>query len=105
MKGLIDRPIYDFEKRATIQIMIYLFEHKSARRTDLRDNINAVMETIYTSLKVLKRLGLIRERKLHKFPFTARAYLSKKGREVAERLDQIDKLLNKSVGKEGGEFG
>jgi len=73
--------------------LLYLFQNKQATRTDLRENIEAHMETIYSALDDLTRLGLIEERKSTAFPYTKTVYLTKKGIGVAQRLDEIEEML------------
>lgn len=84
------------QNKGVIEILVYLHKHGKATRTDLRDNVNAVLETIYkTSLPALKRMGLIEEKKNGSFPFAVEIFLSKKGEEVAEKLAEVAELLMK----------
>ena len=82
------------EKRGVIEVLLYLREKGKASRTDLRDNVEPVLETIYkTTLPTLKRLSLIQEKKKRKFPFTVEIFLTEKGKKVAEKLSEIEGLL------------
>ena len=83
----------DLEKRAALQILSYLHENESATRTDLRKNIKAAMETVYSALGVLKELGLVEESVDDSFAGTKEAYLSEKGVIVAKRLVEIEEIL------------
>lgn len=85
--------LHELEKTAALQILAYLFKKDKATRTDLRENIKAAMETIYSALKILDRLDLIEERSETRFPFKVTIHLTDKGRRVAEYLSQIEKIL------------
>ena len=97
--------LHDFEKTAALQILVYLIKRGEASRTDLRENIEAAMETIYSALIVLSRLKLVEEKKSNRFPFIKQVYLTDKGRKVAEYLVDIEKILKgvkESERKESG---
>jgi DNA-binding transcriptional ArsR family regulator len=83
----------DLEKRAALQILSYLHKKESATRTDLRKNIKAAMETVYSALGVLKELGLVEESVNDSFAGKKEAYLSEKGVIVAKRLVEIEEIL------------
>lgn len=83
----------DLEKRAALQILAYLYRRRSASRTDLRRNIKAAMETVYSALDVLKEMGLVEESVDVSFAGTKEAYLSEKGMIVAKRLVEIEEIL------------
>ena len=86
--------ITSLQKTGVLEILFYLHTHKKASRTDLRDNIHAVLETLYkTSLPTLKQLGLIRETKNSKFPFTVEIVLTRKGEEIAKKVVEINEML------------
>jgi len=74
--------------------LLYLFQNKRATRTNLRENIEAHMETVYSALNDLTKLGLIEEVKSSTFPYTKIVYLTKKGMDVAQRLAEIEEILN-----------
>jgi len=83
----------DMEKRAVLQILAYLYKVEKATRTNLRDNINAALKSIYSTLPVLMKLGLISEEVKESFPFTVSIMLSEKGKQVAQHLVEIEKIL------------
>ena len=87
--------ILELEKTGVLQILVYLFKRKKATRTDLRRDIRAAMETIYSSLEVLYRLNLVEEKKQSSFPFTKEVHLTEKGMKVAEHLAEIEKILGR----------
>jgi len=84
----------DMEKRAVLQILAYLYKVEKATRTDLRDNINAALKSIYSTLPVLMKLGLISEEVKESFPFTVSIMLTDKGKQVAQHLVAIEKSLD-----------
>lgn len=88
-----DMSLVDLEKVTALQILAYVSVKRAATRTDLRRNIKGVMETIYSSLKVLDELGLIEEKESASFPFPKEVYLTEKGRRIAEHLVEIEKIL------------
>jgi DNA-binding MarR family transcriptional regulator len=81
------------EKVAALQSLVYLYEQKEATRTDLRNNIDAALKTIYSALPVLVQSQLIEEKISNKFPFTVTIHLTEKGRKVAWHLAEIVKIL------------
>jgi len=83
----------DLEKRAALQILSHLYKRRSATRTDLRKNIKAAMETVYSALDILKDLGLVEESVNDSFAGTKEAYLSERGVIVAKRLVEIEEIL------------
>lgn len=81
------------EKRAALQILVYLHKHGEATRSDLRNNIDAALKSIYSALPVLKSLSLIEEETLSHFPFSVLIRLTEKGRRVARHLAEIEEIL------------
>ena len=62
------------------------------------------METIYSSLEILFKLGLVQERKRSSFPFTIEVLLTDKGRRVAECFDEIEKEPKRMIFKNGAKY-
>jgi len=85
--------IEQLEKKAALQILILLQKSEKASRTDLRNNINANIRTVYSALEILKKLGLIEEEAMDSFPFTIYIKLTEKGHRVALHLSEIEKIL------------
>jgi len=75
-------------------MLIYLKENPEASRTDLRKNLNASIDAIYSTLPIMMNLGLIEEKTLDEFPFSVVISLTEKGRIVAEHLVEIERLLS-----------
>ncbi len=86
--------LVDMEKRAVLQILAYLNRVEKATRTDLRDNIKAALKSIYSTLPVLMKLGLISEEVKESFPFTVSIMLSDKGKQIAQHLVEIERILD-----------
>ena len=85
--------IRKLEKTGALQILSHLHQNGEATRSDLRANVNAAMETIYTALENLKSLGLIEETVSNSFPRTVKVHLSEKGVSVAKRIYEIENAL------------
>ena len=83
----------ELEKAAALQILVYLTRKDGATRTDLKENVRAAIETIYSALEVLKRLGLIEEEASRNFPFPVIVRLTSLGRRVAEHIAEVERLL------------
>lgn len=83
----------DLEQTGILQILAFLQKNGSATRTDLRDNVKAVMETIYSALNTLRRLELIEEEESKRFPFTRKVWLNKRGRTVGQSLSEIEQTI------------
>jgi len=82
------------QKSGVLEILLYLRKYQKASRKDLRDNIDVALETLYkTSLPTLKRLNLIEENVIEKFPRTIYIRLTEKGMKIAEKLSEINELL------------
>jgi len=85
--------IKDLEKKAALQILVYLGTHESATRTDLKNNVKAGLDTIYSTFPILNSLDLVYEEVRETFPFTVTLKLTEKGKQVAQHLVEIDKIL------------
>ncbi len=85
--------IEKLEKKAALQTLLLLYNCEKASRTDLRNNIKANIQTIYSALEILKKLELIEEKTMESFPFTVYIYLTERGRRVAELLSEIEAVL------------
>jgi len=82
------------EKRAALQILLYLCSRKKANRTELRENIKSSLDALYSAIPILVSLGLVEEKKQSKrFPFEVEVELTEKGEKVARYLFEIEKIL------------
>ena len=100
--------IADLEKRAALQILVYLgkkSEHEEPRATvtELRKNIKAALDSIYTALEVLQKLGLVERETEQSFPFATYYKLTTFGYMAAGLLVDLEKLLAKAEAEKGGE--
>lgn len=83
------------QKKGVLETLFLLHKQGSASRTELKNNVNVVLETIYnTTLPTLKDLRLIDETRETTFPFAVKITLTEKGVKVAEKLAEIQKILN-----------
>jgi len=86
--------IVRLEKRAALQILLYLCSKKKANRTELRKNIKSSLDALYSAIPVLVGLGLVKEKKQSRqFPFEVEVELTEKGEKVARYLFEIEKIL------------
>jgi len=85
--------IAELEKRAALQILVYLQKKEKATITELRRNVKASLDAIYSGLEVLMNLTLVKRVEEKEFPFSTFYELTPLGREVAELLARIEELL------------
>ena len=85
----------DLEKRGALQILAHLYREEKATITQLRKTIKAAVNTIYSALWVLERIGLVMHKEDEGFPRTIYYMLTEKGRRVAELLAQIEAILER----------
>lgn len=86
--------ITKLQKSGVMEILLYLKKNSKASRSDLRDNIDVVLTTLYkTSLPTLKEACLIHEETTKKFPYSVYIGLTEKGRRIAEKLVEIEAIL------------
>lgn len=82
------------ETKATLRVLLYLHHKKEAKLTDIiKDTPNVGQKAIYTTLTTLKQLRLITEKTSQNFPFTRKITLTKKGQQTAEKLKEIQTIL------------
>ena len=81
------------EQKASIHILLALREHEQLTVSDLVRIIPYTQPAIYTAKTKLVEAGLIEQEKKGGFPFTVIHKLTPKGRKVAEKLLEIEKIL------------
>lgn len=83
------------EKIGALQILAFLYtqEGHQANRTELKSNVDAASETIYTALDTLQELGLVEEKIMGSFPRTVITYLTEKGVALAEKIHEAKLIL------------
>ena len=95
--------IAELEKRAALQVLVYLYlkikngEDPKATVTELRKSVKAALDSIYTALELLQKLGFVKREVSERFPFATYYSLTETGREVAEKLAEVEELLNRRV--------
>ncbi len=77
-----------------ILILRHLLSIKESTFTDLRENVKGSLSTVNNIVIELDRLGLVNDVLLNTYPRTRMISLTEKGRKVAEKLLEIEKILN-----------
>ena len=93
--------IAEIEKRAALQVLVYLYKNERATITEFRKHLRASLSTIYTAIERLGRLNLIKQTRDNTFPFSLYYELTPLGRKVAELLARVEELLAQA--EKGGE--
>lgn len=90
-------PISKLEKQAgSLQIPVYLYEHKDRgkiRISELMANVKATSETVTKAIVYLKTMGLVEDEYTRTFPQQHLVWLTDKGEEVARMLSDVSKKL------------
>ena len=95
--------IAEIEKRAALQVLVYLYKNERATITEFRKHLRASLSTIYTAIERLGRLNLIKQTRDNTFPFSLYYELTPLGQRVAEKLAEIETILAERGG--GGQDG
>jgi predicted transcriptional regulator len=80
------------EQTTAIRILFYLKENKEAKMTELMKQLRSSQHPVYTALHILKELKLIEE-EVTSYPLKRIFTLTGKGRLVAEKLKDIEGIL------------
>jgi len=80
------------EKRAALQILLFLYNNGESKWYEIRDGVKASDSTISSSLIELGKLKLITERR--EPPQIRYIRLTEAGRRIAEKLSEINEILN-----------
>ena len=81
------------EQKASIHILLALREYEKLTVSELIRIVPYTQNAVYTAKTKLIEAGLIKEEKKEIFPFTIVHSLTPKGRKVAEKLLEIEKIL------------
>ncbi|MEM3390464.1 MAG: winged helix DNA-binding protein [Thermoproteota archaeon] len=81
------------EQTDSIRIFLFLSKKGATTLTEIKDNVNYSLSAIYNALRKLKDAGLIQEELEKEFPRRRLISLTDKGRKVAEKLEEIEKVL------------
>ena len=88
--------IGELENKGVLQLLIFLLQHGKTKVTDIR--IEASSGTLYRALNALARMELIDEER--KPPFTRYIQLTGDGEAIAQKLQEIDALLDAKKGRQ-----
>ncbi len=81
------------ETGGTLRVLLMLHKEGSISRTELIGNAAMGKQAVYTALRVLQQLGLVEEERRKGFPNTVLTSLTERGRKVAKRVGEIERLL------------
>jgi DNA-binding MarR family transcriptional regulator len=81
------------EQTALPRMLVFLKNHKKGSRTELKTNIHASQQAIYTALHILEREELIEEATPEGSPRRKDVSLTPKGQRIAEALEKLEALL------------
>ena len=82
------------EQTGSIRIMLFLNKKGAATLTDIKDGVNCSLSAIYNALRKLRDAGLIQEELEQEFPRRRLISLTEKGKKVAEKLEEIERVLS-----------
>jgi DNA-binding MarR family transcriptional regulator len=74
-------------------LMITLLKYGRLSLLELREKSDLSNQTVYNNVKRLLEMGLIQEELEETFPRRRLISLTEKGRKVAEKLEEIERLL------------
>jgi len=82
------------EQTGSVRIILLLSRRGDVTLTDLRDNVGCSISSIYNALPKLKNAGIIQESLEADFPRRRRISLTAKGKRVAEKLADVERILS-----------
>lgn len=88
----MDNLTTQLEQKHAIRILFVLLEEGQLKITELKEILRKPATTIYKALNILTELGLV-EDKLTEWPVKRFLILTEKGKQVAQLLTEIEKLL------------
>ena len=74
-------------------LLITLLKYGRLSLLELREKSNLSNQTVYNNARRLKEMGLIQEELEEEFPRRRLISLTEKGKKVAEKLEEIERLL------------
>ncbi|MGQ9566010.1 MAG: MarR family transcriptional regulator [Candidatus Bathyarchaeales archaeon] len=83
------------EHARTIRFLIFLYKEDNVPVSHIRWQIKGGQKTIYGIIKRLKDAELIQEEKQEDFPWRRVIKLTEKGIQVAAKLEEIQKLIER----------
>lgn len=86
--------LFRLEQRGCLHVILYLADKSEAvSLTDLVRNLEITQDPIYKTLPILTLLKLVQETHEKEFPRRRLFRLTQKGRKVAEKLRELEKIL------------
>jgi len=82
------------DTKGALRVLLTLLREGPLSRTKLFERAPIGMQAAYTALDVLDKLGLVKEDKSDGFPGTIINSLTEKGKGVAERVAEIEDMLD-----------
>jgi len=82
----------DYDK-ATLRVLLFLYKEGGAKITSIIKGVPVGQRAAYTALSTLMGLKLVEEQISKDFPFTRNFILTEKGKKVAEKLAEIQAIL------------
>ena len=76
-----------------LRLLVYLHQHGEANLSELIKKANINQTGVYNSIRRLSELNLIVEEKEKNFPYRRVLRLTVEGKQIAEHLVKIEKLL------------
>ncbi|MBC7113208.1 MAG: winged helix-turn-helix transcriptional regulator [Candidatus Methanomethyliales bacterium] len=81
------------EQKSACRVLVYLLENDSSTISDILNKGDFSQTSLYNALRKLKDADLIQEELEKEFPRRRLISLTEKGKKVAEKLEEIEKLL------------
>ena len=82
-----------------LDILVHLLERDETTVSDLLEDLNLSASTYYAAVRRLFELGFVFKREERVFPRHVCIGLTRKGREIAERLRHISEMVESKKGK------
>jgi DNA-binding HxlR family transcriptional regulator len=95
MEGEEEQGAVLLEKAGVVRILLSLLKGES-KTSELIEKAKCPYTTLYTSLSLLRNLGLVEVEIVKKYPRKKIVKLTERGRRVAELLKQIDDIVKSS---------
>jgi DNA-binding MarR family transcriptional regulator len=78
----------------TVKVLKFLLERKQVSISELKDGVGISQDAIYNAIEKLKASNLLEERREGRFPRRRLLVLTDRGKRVAEKLSEIDRLMS-----------
>lgn len=81
------------EQTSACRVLVYLLKNDGSTVSDILNKGDFSQTSLYNALRKLKDAGLIEEKLEETFPRRRLISLTDKGRSVAEKLEEIERVL------------